>query len=155
MSESIWFTDSLMRVHITPEDTRGAYTVTEVLAPSGHQPSPHVHDEDESVLVLEGELTVHTNDGATVLRPGHSGHVPAGEPHTVQVTSSEPVRAVIVTSGPGFVGFIRGAGRPAEREALPVLDGPPDVALLAREAQRNGTALLGPPGVVPADLVEA
>jgi hypothetical protein len=25
MTESIWFTDALMRIHISPEDTRGEY----------------------------------------------------------------------------------------------------------------------------------
>ena len=29
MTESIWFTDSLMRVHITPEDTSGLFAVIE------------------------------------------------------------------------------------------------------------------------------
>ncbi len=137
-----------MRVHIATD----AMSVVEALAPSGHMPPTHTHDEDEAVLVLEGELTVHTQAGATVLRPGDSGHIPAAAPHTVQVTSSEPVRAVIITSGPGFAVFVRAAGSPAEREELPVLDGPPDVARLMAAAEQAGMQLLGPPGMLPADL---
>jgi quercetin dioxygenase-like cupin family protein len=154
MPEAIWFTDSLMKVHVTPEDTDGAYALIEVLAPAGHMPPPHIHDNaDESFLVLEGEITLHTSDGPTVVRPGESGHVGAGEPHTLCVTSAGPARAVLVTSTSDFVDYIRACGRPAEREALPVLDGPPEVGLLLREAPAHGMTILGPPDVLPADLV--
>jgi mannose-6-phosphate isomerase-like protein (cupin superfamily) len=153
MTESIWFTDSLMRVHITPEDTNGTYALIEALVPSGHMPPPHVHErDDEGFFVLEGEITVHTEDGPTVLRPGQAAHVPAGTPHTLCVTSTGPARALIVSAPAGFVGYLRACGRPAEREALPPVDGPPDVGLLLREAPGHGITILGPPGVLPAEL---
>jgi quercetin dioxygenase-like cupin family protein len=154
MTESIWFTDSLMKVHITPEDTGGAYALIEVLKPPGHPTPPHIHEHDEEgFLVLEGEITLHTSDGPTVVRPGQAGRAAAGEPHALQVTSTGPARAVLVSAPSGFVDYIRACGRPAEREALPVLDGPPDVELLMREAPAHGITLLGPPGVLPVDLV--
>lgn len=154
MTEAIWFTDSLVRVHITPEDTGGAYALLEILAPSGHVTPPHIHEHDaESVLVLEGEITLHTTDGPTVVRPGQPGHVPAGVAHTLCVTSAGPARVVVVTAPTGFVEFVRACGRPAEHEALPTLDGPPDVALLLREAPVHGMTVLGAPGVLPVDLV--
>jgi quercetin dioxygenase-like cupin family protein len=153
MTESIWFTDSLMRVHITPEDTDGTYALIEALAPPGHMPPPHIHERDaEGVFVLEGEITLHTEDGPTVLRPGQGAHVPAGTAHTVCVTSDGPARALIVSAPAGLVGFLRASGRPAEREALPTLDGPPEVALLLRAASAHGMTILGPPGVLPVDL---
>ena len=58
-----------------------------------------------------------------------------------------------VSAPAGFVHFVRAVGRPAEREALPVLDGPPDVDLLIREAANHGITMVGPPGSVPADLI--
>jgi cob(I)alamin adenosyltransferase len=58
-----------------------------------------------------------------------------------------------VSAPAGFVDFVRAVGRPAEREALPVLDGPPDVDLLIREAANHGITMVGPPGTVPADLI--
>ena len=154
MTESIWFTDSLMRVHISPEETGGAYAVIEALMPSGHMPPPHIHERDaEGFFVFEGEITLYTTAGEQVLRPGEGAHAPAGEPHTFRVTSGGPARAMLVSAPAGFVDFIRACGRPAEREALPVLDGPPDVDLLIREAKRHGITMVGPPGTVPADLV--
>jgi quercetin dioxygenase-like cupin family protein len=154
MTESIWFTDSLMRVHIAPEDTNGAYALVEALVPAGHMPPPHIHEHDgEGFFVLEGEITLHTEAGPTVVRPGQGAHIPAGKAHTICVTSAGPARAMIVSAPAGFVHYLRACGRPAEREALPVLDGPPDVELLLREAPAHGITLLGPPGTVPADLI--
>ena len=154
MTESIWFTDSLMRVHITPEDTNGAYALVEALMPAGHMPPPHIHEHDaEGFFVLEGEITLYTEAGPTVLRPGHAAHAPAGQAHTFCVTSAGPARAMLVSAPAGFVHYLRACGRPAEHEALPVLDGPPDVELLLREAPAHGITVVGPPGTVPADLI--
>lgn len=154
MSESIWFTDALMRIHIAPEDTGGAYALVEAIAPPGHMPPPHVHERDgEGFFVLEGEVTVYTAAGATVLQPGQGTSAPAGEPHTFRVTSEGPARLLVISAPAGFADYVRACGRPAEREALPVLDGPPDVDLLIREGERHGITFVGPPGSVPADLV--
>ncbi len=154
MSESIWFTDALMRIHIAPEDTGGAYALVEAIAPSGHMPPPHVHEhEGEGFFVLEGEVTVFTAEGATVLQPGQGASAPAGEPHTFRVTSAGPARLLVLSVPGGFADYVRACGRPAERETMPVPDGPPDVELLVREGERHGITFVGPPGSVPADLV--
>src|SRR5215207_5043619 len=117
-------------------------------------PPPHIHDSDgEGFFVLDGEITVYTTAGEQVLLRGQGAHLPAGEPHTFRVTSAEPARILCVSAPAGFAHFVRAAGRPAEREALPVLDGPPDVDALIREAANHGITMLGPPGSIPADLV--
>ena len=152
--ESIWFTDSLMRVHITPEDTSDLFAVIEGLLPPGHMPPPHIHErDDEGFFVLEGEITVYTAAGEQVVLPGQAAYIPAGEPHTFRVTSTGPARVLGMVAPGDFVGYLRATGRPAEREALPVLDGPPDVALLMSEAPKHGMRIVGPPGSVPTDLV--
>ena len=135
MTEAIWFTDALMRIHIPPEQSDGRYALIEGLVPPGHQPPPHIHhDEDEGFFVLEGELTLSGPDGEVVLRPGQAHSVPAGVPHTFRVTSTGPARVVSVLTGSSFVGFLRAVGRPAERLSLPTPAGPPDLALMARAA---------------------
>jgi quercetin dioxygenase-like cupin family protein len=143
MTESIWFTDSLIRIHVTPEDTNGAYALAEVLQPAGHVTPPHIHENDaESFFLMEGEITVHTKDGPIVVRPGQAGHIPAGVAHTV-----------LVSAPSHFIEYVHACGRLAEREALPTLDGPPDIGPLLREAPAHGMTVLGPPGVLPADVV--
>jgi mannose-6-phosphate isomerase-like protein (cupin superfamily) len=143
MTNSIWFTDSLIRIHVDPQEGANAHALLEILAPHGHQAPPHTHDEDdEGLFVLEGEVTISFADRELVLRPGQGANIPAGTPHALRVTSAGPVRALIVATPGRFADFVRMVGRPAEREALPVVDGPPDFELLSRAAQATGMTLL-------------
>jgi mannose-6-phosphate isomerase-like protein (cupin superfamily) len=154
--DSYWFLDTLVRVHVRGEETGGRYSVVEALEPPGHQPPPHVHhDDDEGFYVLEGEITVWAGDEETVLGPGDFLNAPRGVPHTFRVTSTRPAR-VLVTSAPArFDAFVREFGTPAERDELPVLDSPPDVERLVATAARHGVEILGPPGMLPAQLAAA
>ena len=137
--KSMWFLDTLVRVHIDGDSTGGAYALLECLAPSGHMPPPHVHAaEAEGFLILEGELTVHTAAGSVVLGVGDSVNAPAGEPHTLEVTSDEPCRWLVMSCPAGFERFVRAFAVPAERDELPVMDGPPDVERLTRIAGEHG-----------------
>ena len=149
--QPIWFLDTLVRVHIDDEATDGAYALVECTAPSGHMPPPHLHAVDgEGFHVLEGELTVHTEDGSCALGPGQSLHAPAGRPHTIEVTSAEPCRWLVVSAPAGFASFVRAMGRPAERDELPVPGGPPDLERLTAVAAAHGISFVGPPGTTPA-----
>lgn len=85
--QAIWFVDSLVEVLIDGADTDGAYEVATFTSPPG-RPPPHIHaNESEVVLVLEGELTLHTAAGPHAVRAGQAGHLPLGEPHTLEVMS--------------------------------------------------------------------
>jgi quercetin dioxygenase-like cupin family protein len=139
--------DSLVRVHVDAPPDRGSYCVLEVLVPAGHMPPPHVHDQDaESFLVIEGEITLFTEAGPTVLRPGQSAHSPAarrtpsGSPPRGRrgSSSSRPRPASWATSAPSDPRPPRGApdaGRPARRRA-------PD-----RRGARARIRFFGPPGI--------
>jgi hypothetical protein len=73
-------------------------------------------------------------------------------PHTYRAGDEGCV--CLVSSTPGdFAPFVRAVSRPAERAELPALDGPPDAERLGRIAAEHGITLLGPPGMLPADLV--
>jgi mannose-6-phosphate isomerase-like protein (cupin superfamily) len=151
--DTYWFLDTLVRVHADAEATGGAYGLSESVAPAGHQPPPHVHHrEDEGFYVLDGELTVYTPDDEVVLGPGRFLHAPRGIPHTIRVSSPGPARWLLTSSPAGFEEFVREFGEPAQRDELPVLDGPPDVERLVATAARHGIDILGPPGMLPAEL---
>lgn len=121
MTECIWYSDALVKVHVEREDADGDYAVVEVLAPSGHWRPVHLpEDATESYLVLEGEITLHAPAGATTIRPGESGSVRGGGgAHAVCVTSAGPARMVVVSSAADLVDGLRACGRPAEYAALP------------------------------------
>jgi quercetin dioxygenase-like cupin family protein len=149
----IWFMDTLVEVAIDGADTGGAYAAATFTSPPGHMPPPHVHaNESEGLLVLEGELTVHTDVGSHALRPGEAMNAPRGETHTVEVTSQSPARYVVVSVPAGFVEFVCAFGTPAQRRELPVLDAPPDMERLGRIAAEHGITFVGPPGTRPVDL---
>jgi len=151
--QSVWFLDTLVDIHLDGAATGGAYALATVTAPLGHMPPPHVHaNEHEGFLILEGELTIHTESGATVLRAGDALHAPKGEPHTLEVTGTGPCRILVVSQPGGFADFVRAFGTPAERHELPVMDGPPDVERLTRVAAEHGITFVGPPGTRPAEL---
>ena len=144
----IWFIADLAEVL-----AEGEHSVIEMLAPPGDQPPLHVHhDSDEGFYVLEGEVTVWVGDDQRTLRPGQFALGPAGVPHTYRVSSDGPARILVTSSNGSFARFVQAYGVPAPRRELPVLDGPPDVERLGRLAAENGIELLGPPGMVPADL---
>jgi len=147
---SIWFLDCLVRVPEHGYAPDGRYAVLEFTAPAGSQPPPHIHhDEDEGFYVLDGEITLHTPDGALTLGPGEAAHGPQGVPHTVRA-GAEGVRMLVISAPAGFADFVEEMGVPAERDALPVLSGPPDIVRLTEVAARHGIEFVGAPGTLPA-----
>src|SRR5262249_23517624 len=75
----------------------GAYL--ETLPPRARSSERHWHEkEDEFLFVLEGEVTVIENSGATVLRPGDAAAWPGGvaDAHCVVNRSSAPCTYMIV-----------------------------------------------------------
>ena len=119
-TENIWFIDALVRVHVSGEQTGGAYALMELLLPTGPTAPQYLHEDDiASFLVLEGEVTIHSAQGASVLRPGEATHSPAGGRHVYEVTSSGTARMIVVCAPTGFLEYVRAVGRPARYEALP------------------------------------
>lgn len=63
----------------------------------------HVHPNQEEVIyILAGRGISETNEGRKDISPGSVVFVPAGVPHaTINVSDSEPLRAIIIKSPPG------------------------------------------------------
>ena len=146
----IWFIHDLAEVL-----AEGEHSVLEMRAPAGDQPPLHVHhDSDEGFYVLESEVTVWVGDEQRVLGPGQFALGPKGVPHTYRVTSAEPARMIVTSSNGSLAGFVRAYGEPAPRRELPPREAP-DTERLGRLAAEHGIELLGPPGMLPANLSAA
>jgi mannose-6-phosphate isomerase-like protein (cupin superfamily) len=146
----IWFLADLVEVLAD-----GEHTVLEMVAPPGDQPPLHVHhDSDEGFYLLEGEVTFWAGDAERRIGPGEFVLGPKDVPHTYRVTGETPARFIVTSSTGSFAAFVQAYGVPAERAELPE-PGAPDVELLGRLAAEHGIELLGPPGMVPADLSRA
>ena len=123
----------------------------EFLQPPGEMTPLHVHRRaDQTMYVLDGELTLFLPGATIVAGPGEIAHGPMNVPHTEQVTSSGPVRLVEVNAPAGFEHFVVAAGQPAAARTLPPDSlAPVDFELLTRLASDHDIEVLGPPGMLP------
>jgi steroid delta-isomerase-like uncharacterized protein len=148
-----WLLSRLFVLHVGGEETDGQVSLVEGLLPPGAMTPLHVLPRvDQTLYVVEGELTAYLPGVERVLRSGDSMLQPAGVLQTHRVTSSEPARVLAISSPAGFERFFVEAGRPAEALTLPPLDeSPPDLERLAEVAAKHGMEIIGPPGSLPAE----
>ncbi len=126
----------------------GSMSAVEFVAPRGFGPPLHSHqDEDELVVVLDGEIAFRSGDQETIGTAGACAFLPRGIPHTFQVLSSS-ARMLSVTSSPNatpqFDRMVSALGDPTTEPAMPEpmdID-PGHVALVTGQ---HGIDVLGPP----------
>lgn len=150
-----WFFQNLVREIVTGNETGGAFSLAELQGPPGEEVPLHVHTvEDESFLLIEGQITLWAGNETRVLEPGDFGIMPRNVPHCYRVTSDTPARWYAITSPAGFEGFMREASQPAAEQRIPdpVQPTPEQLAELGALAQKYGVTFLGAPGSRPTDL---
>lgn len=148
-SAPLWFFVNLARVRVTPEESEGRLGIVELAGTRGEMPPLHIHHrEDETFVVLDGELTLHTPGASTTVRAGKVGFAPRGVPHVYRV-ESETARWLAVSTPGGFASFVLAASDPADADALPPADRPVDMERLMAAAEAHGIEILGPPGTMP------
>ena len=73
----------LYRFLATGEETGGKYATFEAIVPPGGGPPPHIHSrEEESFLVLEGQITFQLGDERFVGEAGTFLNMPVGSLHS-------------------------------------------------------------------------
>jgi quercetin dioxygenase-like cupin family protein len=141
--EVLWFLGTMARIKLDGRQTGGRFALWEGLLPRGAAPPLHSHPQDETLHVLEGEVTAwivepelaggDPNDWLTTrgrrCGPGGVVYAPAGVPHTFHV-ESDVLRAVFLSTPAGIEEFVRGLGEPAQWPWLPP---PPDGPRLPAE----------------------
>ena len=148
-SAPLWFIDGLAQVRVSGEETDGRYSVLEILVPGGDMPPLHVHHvDDETFMVLEGEVSLHTPGVSVTAGPGGIVYAPRGVPHVYRV-ESETARWRVFSSPPAFPEFLLETSEPAPAAELPTR--PPSITPegLTEVAARYGIEILGPPGTMP------
>lgn len=98
-------------IHLTGEDTGGAFCLLLDEPPPGWSLPAHIHtDADETIHIVAGEFEM-TVDGATKrMWPGETVHVPAGIVHAGANVGPERGRRLIVFGPAGMEEFFREAG---------------------------------------------
>jgi quercetin dioxygenase-like cupin family protein len=58
----------------------------------------HVHSYEESLYVIEGEITLFTSEAAVLLRPGDYGLLPVGQAHALANVGSDSARVAALSA---------------------------------------------------------
>lgn len=141
--DASWFLGTLVTDRITAEETRGAYSLTEHLLAPMYETPYHLHqNEEEMFYILDGELTIYTEDGTFTANPGETVVIPRQQPHGYRVMSEEPAKKLVLISPAGFEGFFHEAGEPAQARELPEAR-EPDFEKLEALAPKYDLEILG------------
>jgi quercetin dioxygenase-like cupin family protein len=121
--ERLWFLGTLAIIRVPGEAVDGRLAVIEFLFPRHASPPLHTHPQDESYIVLDGQLTVHAEGERFRLSAGGTGVVPAGVAHTFRV-DSDSARVLVLSTPAGIERFVRDGSVPATALTLPPADTP-------------------------------
>jgi quercetin dioxygenase-like cupin family protein len=147
--QAIWFLGALTHIRAGADATGGRLAVVEHQAERGLGSPVHRHRvDDETFLVLEGELRVEVDGQARAAGAGAVAFLPHGLPHAFVVTSPQ-ARYLTIHTPAGFDQFTIAAGTPVDATSgPPVGELPLDPAALAGMAAEYGIEILGPPPAV-------
>lgn len=143
--ERLWFLGTLATIRVPGEAVDGRFALIEFLFPRHASPPLHTHPQDESYIVLDGQLTVHAGANRFELDAGGIGVVPAGVAHTFRV-DSDTSRVLVLSTPAGIERFVRDGSVPATSPTLPPPDTPrPTPERLEQLFRAHHQLNLGPP----------
>jgi quercetin dioxygenase-like cupin family protein len=143
--EHRWFLGTLATIRVSGEASGGRLAVIEFLFPRHASPPRHTHPQDESYIVLAGQLTVVAAEQRFTLSVGDIAVVPMGVPHTFRV-DSETASVLVLSTPAGLERMVLDASVPATAATLPPADAPrPTPEELGRIFEAHGQVNVGPP----------
>jgi len=143
--ERLWFLGTLAIVRVPGEAVDDRFALIEFLFPHHASPPLHTHPQDESYIVLDGQLTVQAGENRFELGPGGVGVVPAGVAHTFRV-DIDTARVLVLSTPAGLERFVRDGSVPATSPTLPPPDTRrPTTKRLERVFSNHGVVNLGGP----------
>ena len=111
----IGLSGDMNRFLLTGADTGGSYAQWEAILPPGGGPPVHVHSrEQESLLVLAGDVIARMGDELIVLTEGMSAHLPIGLAHGFKNESSVVARVLFTAVPAGLENFFFEVGMEIE-----------------------------------------
>ena len=150
MAQTYWLFGTHLTILTDEQATDSRYDLIDGRLSVGVETPLHRHTNySEAIFVLEGEFTVYTDTGVTVLSPGGHLFIPVNTPHVVASSGKAASRALTVASPSGFAKLIRSAGTPGTFDSLPP-DQSNEMSLFLTLSEEIGDVLLGPAGTRPA-----
>jgi quercetin dioxygenase-like cupin family protein len=144
--ERLWFAGG--GVHLwkaTAEETGGVFILFEDRMQRGKTTPLHTHPhEDETFIVLEGEILVHVEGTEHPVGPGGVAVVPRGTRHAFLVTSETARILALQTPGSGEAFYMDASEASTDESDA---ERPADLDRLRAAAERNPNCIeiLGPP----------
>jgi uncharacterized cupin superfamily protein len=107
------FGGSRTRILVSGAQTADAYCVLEMVSPAGRATPTHHHDrEDETLIMLEGELALVVEGTTRLLRRGASVTLTRGIRHQLLNSSDQPARYLVICAPAGFDRFVQACADP-------------------------------------------
>lgn len=142
--ERLWFLGTLATIKVSGEAVEDRFALIEFLFPHAASPPLHTHPQDESYVILEGQLTIQAGDERFELGAGGTAVVPMGVAHTFRV-DSDSARVLVLSTPAGLERMVRDGSAPADAPTLPPADAPrPAPDELDRIFREHGQVNLGP-----------
>jgi quercetin dioxygenase-like cupin family protein len=116
--ERLWFLGTLAILRVPGEAVDGRFALIEFLFPRDASPPLHTHPQDESYIVLDGQLTVRAGADSFELEEGGICVIPTGVAHTFRV-DSDTARVLVLSTPAGIERFVRDGSVPATSPTLP------------------------------------
>lgn len=127
------------------EETGGAYATFEAIVPPGGGPPPHVHSrEEESFLVLSGEMTFQLGEERFTAKQGTFLNMPAGSLHAFKNESDREAILLITVAPAGLEKMFLEVGQPVAEGASAPMPSPADIQKLLEAAPRYGVEIRVP-----------
>ena len=143
--EQRWFLGTLATIRLPGEAVDGRFALIEFLFPQYASPPRHTHPQDESYVVLDGQLTVEAGGDRFTLTEGGVAVVPMGVAHTFRV-DSEIARVLVLSTPSGLERMVLDGSMPASSATLPPAHAPrPTADELTRIFEAHGQLNCGPP----------
>lgn len=120
LERSRYFGPNLLTFLATSEETKGAFSLIKFKLRKGYEPPLHIHTrEEESIIILDGEILYQIGDQRFHAKAGDYIHLPRLIPHTFKLGSDTATLLLTITPG-GLERMFIECSRPAESMELPV-----------------------------------
>jgi mannose-6-phosphate isomerase-like protein (cupin superfamily) len=140
-----WLLGDTYTLKLAGTQTAGAFALLEAVVPPGGGPPSHIHyAEDETFVILEGEIIFTTDEGTIAASTGTVVHVPKGTKHSYATVGTVPVRMLFLYVPAGMEGMFDEIGTPAQPGVAAPPSSPEDVAKLLAVAAKYNFAVVPP-----------
>jgi quercetin dioxygenase-like cupin family protein len=133
----------VMKRLLSGEQTSGQFCLFENKSGGNTRTPIHVHArDDETLYIIEGELTAVLDGQARRLTAGESVFLPRGVPHQLVNVSGTPAKYILVGTPALFERFLEAAGHELQPDDVVGPPTPNDIERLRQAAPKFGITLL-------------